>query len=224
METPITITRRELLSVALEVQSQVRDSITPRCIPNTDTSTIQKLLQNTEIDDKCHASIPISFAQLPTPSRSIPDIPKPIETVLHLYLSTSDEIPDPALTSTTSILVTLSPDSDSSRTLTMTTNNTSDISLALEAPYCDNSSPSNTDVAPVPSHPYSKKYQFVALRNSSTAIWKPPDKLRIIRDIASKPFETIPTFNPNLLQFLLSSHSIQQYSNSFVKLDPGLIL
>ena len=56
METPITITQRELLSLSPEVRSQVRDVTTTRRIPNSNTVTIQNALHLDDGPDKENAS------------------------------------------------------------------------------------------------------------------------------------------------------------------------
>jgi len=48
MDTPITITQRELLSLSPEVRSQVRDVTTTRRVPNNSTSASQNTLQEGE--------------------------------------------------------------------------------------------------------------------------------------------------------------------------------
>src|SRR5271156_2699283 len=50
METPITITQRELLSLSPEVRSQVRDTTITRRIPNKDVPTTQNLYQDQDSD------------------------------------------------------------------------------------------------------------------------------------------------------------------------------
>src|SRR5208282_5685898 len=50
METPITITQRELLSLSPEVRSQVRDTTITHRIPNKDVPTTQNLYQDQDSD------------------------------------------------------------------------------------------------------------------------------------------------------------------------------
>src|ERR1700678_3880984 len=56
MESPITITQRELLSLAPEIRSQLRDATTTRRIPNNPQNIAQNLL-DTEEDDPSDQNI-----------------------------------------------------------------------------------------------------------------------------------------------------------------------
>lgn len=60
LETPITITQRELLSLSPEVRSQFRDSTITKRIPTKDTTTTQALCQEeTHTDDEAEVTMPL---------------------------------------------------------------------------------------------------------------------------------------------------------------------
>ena len=87
METPITITQRELLSLSPEVRSQVRESTTTRRLPNKDLPTTHALVQQ-EMDEAEEVTFPtISAFSLPEvtyASDSSVTISDPVETYYRL--------------------------------------------------------------------------------------------------------------------------------------------
>ena len=99
MESPITITQRELLSLAPEIRSQVRDATTTRRIPNNPLNITQNLLETEEDnpgDQDIIPSLP-SFAIPAAHHRTPPEgsivISDPIE---NYYRSLGpNEAPDP---------------------------------------------------------------------------------------------------------------------------------
>ena len=62
MELPITITQRELLSLAPEVRSQVRDAVTTKRIQNKDNATAQVMMTDEYDDDYYKPSLPFVSA------------------------------------------------------------------------------------------------------------------------------------------------------------------
>lgn len=56
MDAPVTITQRELLSLAPEIRSQVWDSTITRRVPNKDPNITQNLYQQEQEDNYDHAS------------------------------------------------------------------------------------------------------------------------------------------------------------------------
>jgi Aspartyl protease len=86
METPITITQRELLSLSPEVRSQVRDTTITRRIPNKDTPTPQNLYQGQEYEfDDVATTFPITgYPVADAYNRPIPQgaviVPDPVES------------------------------------------------------------------------------------------------------------------------------------------------
>src|SRR5271168_3603507 len=105
MNALITITQRELLSLAPEIRSQVRDGTITRRLPNKDTNTSQNLYQaaEEEEEDEHVAFYQGSPTRVPSPKvnsvhyRTPPEgsivIKDPIETY---YCSLEPgEIPDP---------------------------------------------------------------------------------------------------------------------------------
>jgi len=96
METPITITQRELLSLSPEVRSQVRESTTTRRIPNN-SATAQNYLQADEEDfELTPESVPtfaVQNAHHRTPPTGSIVVPDPYETY-YRSLKPGEE-PDP---------------------------------------------------------------------------------------------------------------------------------
>ena len=99
MESPITITQRELLSLAPEIRSQVRDATTTRRIPNNPQNIAQNLLDTEEDDPSDQNITPIlpSFT-IPSAHRRTPPegsivIPDPIENYVRSLRP--NEAPDP---------------------------------------------------------------------------------------------------------------------------------
>jgi hypothetical protein len=86
METPITITQRELLSLSPEVRSQVREITTTCRIPTTTTTADQHTFQVEEEDESDsdimpsipHFSLPVVHHRTPPEGSII--VPDPIET------------------------------------------------------------------------------------------------------------------------------------------------
>jgi len=97
LNTPITLTQRELLSISPEVRVQLRDAITTRCIPNKD-STQQNLTEefapNFENDLTPQLPMPAispHINQHPPPGATI--IPNHFKTYIHSL--SPGETPDP---------------------------------------------------------------------------------------------------------------------------------
>src|SRR5271155_2271833 len=64
MDAPITLTQRELLSLSLEVRSQVREATTTCCFPNKEGNTMQNYLDTEEEDDYDTQHIPMTFPDI----------------------------------------------------------------------------------------------------------------------------------------------------------------
>ena len=83
METPITITQRELLSLSPEVRLQVRESTTTRRLPNKDRPTMHALVQQ-EMDEAEEVTFPtFSAFSLPEVTYALDGsvtISNPVET------------------------------------------------------------------------------------------------------------------------------------------------
>jgi hypothetical protein len=96
METPITLTQEELLSLSPEIRSLVRDITTTRRMQNKDTVTNHGMVQVEETDEEDQTPAMPTFAVQHAHHRTPPDgsivIPDPIATY---YDSLNGEEPDP---------------------------------------------------------------------------------------------------------------------------------
>jgi hypothetical protein len=102
MDAPITITQRELLSLAPEVRSQLREATTTRRIPTepkeapTDNQNFLQVEDSDEADSKAVPEFPtfaVPYAQHRTPPEGATIIPDPIETYCRSL--PSGQAPDP---------------------------------------------------------------------------------------------------------------------------------
>src|ERR1700678_3709663 len=64
MDAPITVTHRELLSLAPEVRSQVREAITTRCTQPKDSSALRTYTKARKMNKRTTISIPLLWHPL----------------------------------------------------------------------------------------------------------------------------------------------------------------
>ena len=97
METPITITQRELLSLSPEVRSQVRDTTTHCRIPNKDNLTSQNLYEDLEDIDFDSLTMTFPVTTVDAYHRPIPAGALIVEDEIEIYYQSLGEKEDPIM-------------------------------------------------------------------------------------------------------------------------------